>query len=120
MKVSFLDEKRFVWARFQDPWSIGELIGTVDSLLSECLAKKQDLLLIDLGRLHSRRLSVFDRYRLASSTASFSGKLAKVACVAPSSMIDPEKFGERVAQNRGVNIRVFREEDAAQRWLLEE
>jgi hypothetical protein len=39
------------------------------------------------------------------------------AIVADPSMVDPRRFGELVAQNRGVNGRVFTDRTEAGRWL---
>jgi hypothetical protein len=119
MDFSYVDERRFVWARISGPWTIDEICYKPEPILAECLTRKQDLLLIDLVGLASQPITTLDRFRLGSSIISFSGKLQKVACVASTGFIDPEKFGETVARNRGVNIRVFDDMAAAQRWLLE-
>ena len=118
MEVSFLDEPRFGWARFTGPWSVDAICASADRLLAECIARKHQLLLIDWSQLETQKVSTLDRYRLAASTLTLSQDLAKVATVIPPEMIDPERFGERVAQNRGMNIRVFPEVKAAQLWLL--
>ena len=48
-------------------------------------------------------------------------KLRKIAYV-DTSQRDPDKmkFAETVAQNRGVNVRLFRDGDAARQWLSED
>jgi hypothetical protein len=119
MDVAFLDESRFAWAQYTGLWSIGDICGSVEGLLAGCLARRQRLLLIDWSQLESRRISTLERYQLAASSLTLLEKLDKVATVTSTDMIDPEKFGERVAQNRGLNVRVFPKVEAAQRWLLE-
>ncbi len=120
MELTYRDERRFVWACIAGPWKIDEICGAPELVLAECLARKQVLLLVDLTALDLQPVTTLDRYRLGSSLISFSGKLRKVACAAKPEFIDPRKFGEQVARNRGVNLRVFDDLGAAQRWLLEE
>ena len=40
-----------------------------------------------------------------------------VAFVGSESFIDPRRFGESVARNRGLNLRVFTDLDEAEAWL---
>jgi len=40
-----------------------------------------------------------------------------VAFVGSESFIDPRRFGESVARNRGLNLRVFTDMDEALKWL---
>ena len=61
--------------------------------------------------------SIFARHALAVKWAeAVAGKL-RVAMVAPSALIDPEKIGMLMAQNRGVSGDVFTTEVAAIAWL---
>jgi len=119
MNLSYVDERRFVWVRLSGAWTIDELCAKPQSILAECTARKQDLLLLDLTELSVGPISTLDRYKLGSSIVLFSKKLRKVATAALPSFIDPDRFGERVARNRGVNVRVFSDPDEARRWLLE-
>jgi hypothetical protein len=118
MELSYLAEDRYVWAQFTGPWTVDGLCKSGASLLAECVLRNQSLLLIDLSKLPPAPLSTYDRFRLGTSTLIFNQKLRKVAVLAYSGMIDPERFGETVAQNRGVPIQVFDEPGAAQRWLM--
>jgi hypothetical protein len=119
MEFSLLPDRPFVWARLSGPCTIDEICSKVEPILTECLARMQDLLLIDLTGVETSPVSTLDRYRMGSSIISFSGKLRKVATAAPPDFIDPERFGERVARNRGVNIRVFDQLERATKWLLD-
>jgi len=119
MDVTYREERRFVWARIAGPWKIEELCAASEPVLAECLTRKQDLLLVDLTGLVRQPVSTLDRYRLGASVVVFSRKLRKVATVAQAEFVDPRKFGEQVARNRGVNVRVFTDLDEAQRWLFE-
>jgi len=60
---------------------------------------------------------VFARYSLATKWAESAGSGLRVAMVARAEIIDPEKIGVLMAQNRGVNGDVFTTEAAAIAWL---
>jgi hypothetical protein len=61
--------------------------------------------------------SVFARYDLAVKWARSAGSQLRVAMVTPAELIDPEKIGLLMAQNRGVTGEVFTSEAAAIAWL---
>jgi hypothetical protein len=60
---------------------------------------------------------VFERYSLASKWAESAGAALTVAVVARAELIDPQKIGVLMAQNRGVTGDVFTTEAAAIAWL---
>lgn len=61
--------------------------------------------------------SIFARHALAVRWAEAAGSGLHVAMVARPEMIDPEKIGVLMAQNRGVSGDVFTSEVAALAWL---
>ena len=60
---------------------------------------------------------VFARYSLANKWAQSAGATLRVAMVARVELIDPQKIGALMAQNRGVSGDVFTTESAAIAWL---
>jgi hypothetical protein len=62
-------------------------------------------------------LTTFMRYELGRRLAEVSGGVVRVAIVANASLIDPQKIGALVAQNRGMNADVFASETDAIKWL---
>lgn len=62
-------------------------------------------------------LTVFDRYSMAVRWAEAAGTALRVALVARDEMMDPDKIGLLMAQNRGVNGDVFTDEIEALAWL---
>ena len=60
-------------------------------------------------------------FEVVSKRAAVAAKLRKIAYVDTSER-DPDKmkFAETVALNRGVNVRLFRDVDAARQWLSED
>jgi len=119
MDVSFRDEKRFVWARFNGTWNLDELPALLESIRKECAARKCALLMIDLLVLQNGEISTFERYKMGMAAASLAGGVGRMAALARPDQIDPRRFGETVARNRGMNIRIFSEVQAALDWLLE-
>lgn len=61
--------------------------------------------------------STFARYSLAVKWAEAAGGALRVALVARAEIIDPQKIGVLMAQNRGVNGDVFTNETDALAWL---
>jgi hypothetical protein len=53
------------------------------------------------------------------AAASLAGGVGRMAALARPDQIDPQRFGETVARNRGMNIRIFSELQPALSWLLE-
>lgn len=58
-----------------------------------------------------------DRYR-AGYTAANTLMVIPAAVVGSEPLIDPNRLGEMVARNRGVNVKVFTEYAEAEQWLI--
>jgi hypothetical protein len=61
--------------------------------------------------------STFARYSLAMKWAEVAGGALRVALIARPEIIDPQRIGVLMAQNRGVNGDVFTNESDALAWL---
>lgn len=61
--------------------------------------------------------SVFARYAMASKWAENTGSTLRVALVARAEVVDPQKIGVLMMQNRGGNGDVFTNEADALTWL---
>ena len=83
-----------------------------------CKRTKNNKLLID-GTRFNEKLSITERYLAAEESRVFALYGIKVAVVDILERIDPQKFAEMAARNRGVNLRVFTDFQAAEEWLLE-
>lgn len=75
------------------------------------------LLINTLGLTGMQSPSIFTRHLLAVRWAESAGSSLHVAMVARGELIDPEKIGVLMAQNRGVSGDVFTTEAAALAWL---
>lgn len=82
-----------------------------------CKRTKNNKLLID-GTRFEEKLSITERYLVAEESLLFARYGIKVAVVDKPERIDPQRFGELVARNRGVDLSVFTDFQAAEEWLL--
>lgn len=62
-------------------------------------------------------VTIFDRYALAVRWAESAGSGLRVVLVTRPEMMDPDKIGLLMAQNRGVSGEVFTNEAEALEWL---
>ena len=76
-----------------------------------------DLLVNTKGLVGFSQPSIFARYSLAVEWARSSGAALRVALVARPEIIDAQKIGVLMAQNRGVAGDVFTNEAEALAWL---
>jgi hypothetical protein len=76
-------------------------------------------LLANVRGLHAANsnISIFDRYAVVVRWADCAGIGLRVVLVARPELIDPDKVGLLMAQNRGVSGEVFTNEAEAIAWL---
>ena len=77
-------------------------------------------LLLDVREITGNPPSTFDRYEIGSQVADIQRSLntySRIAVVGNEPMIDPQRFGEIVALNRGVQGKVFTDLDQAIVWI---
>jgi hypothetical protein len=95
-----------------------------DQVLGACEKYRPSKMLIDTLRVEGE-MSTMDRYNLATLSAKkyLEGKLAgkipgcRFAFVGSNPLVDPKRFGETVAVNRGIDLKVFTEMKEALAWL---
>jgi hypothetical protein len=98
--------------------SIGALVALLEQVMSECQQLGLTRLLVDLRSTDHPPLSTTDRYDLSHTTAEFWDRSILLAMVARPEQIDSERFGQRVAANRGLFVAACTEEAEAIAWLL--
>jgi hypothetical protein len=117
MHASYRDERRYNLVMFTGTWDLREFSQLLESLLES--APKRRLLLIDLTAVPNDHLSTLERYKLGVAAATLSARVQRVATLARPEQIDPEHFGETVARNKGLDLRVFSDPRQTRAWLLE-
>jgi hypothetical protein len=84
-------------------------------------ANKNKLLLDYTGAYRYGEVELVDRYLFGEHTQILARcSVVKVAVVARPERVDPERFAEMVAQNRGINLRIFTSVEDATEWLLKD
>jgi hypothetical protein len=112
LAATFVSSGGFIDSRVADAvWRQFDLVA------EHCNRTKNDKVLIDTTRAEGK-VSFVERFLLGEKTRVFAFHGIKVAFVDRPERIDPQKFGELVARNRGVDIRIFSDLQAAKEWLL--
>ena len=96
----------------------GEGSQRFEFIAEECKRTENKKLLIDITG-YSVHASITDRFFAGERFQIFAHYGIKVAVVGTLEQADPQRFGELVARNRGVNLRTFTDFQAAEKWLLE-
>lgn len=120
MTVKIKIEKRvdYLVAKFSGEANLQEIGQRFESLAVRCRKERKHKLLIDVTAIKAAP-TFSDRYRAGESAVVFAEFGIKIAMVGMAALIDPRRLGELVAQNRGVNGRVFSDLEEAKKWLME-
>lgn len=93
-------------------------------LLNEVVHKGATKVLID-GRQVTGHPSAFERFVYGTFVACASLEVLqrhnarlKFAYIIPNPLLDPERFAESVAVNRGMAVKAFDDENEAREWLM--
>ena len=112
----------------KDNWVVARLSGVADiekaharfeEIAQACDRMSTKRLIVDVTNA-ALPLSATDKFEMGRHAVVFAQHGIKVAVVATPDQLDPERFGEVVARNRGVNIRLFTDVEAAEEWLATE
>jgi hypothetical protein len=107
----------YLAARFIGAGAPGAASAQFESIAEYCRRANNNRLLIDTTG-YEVNLSVANRFQIGERAQIFALCGIKVAFVCRPEQIDAGKFGRLVARNRGVNIDVFTDFQAAEEWLL--
>src|SRR5437868_15268190 len=85
------------------------------------LSYNKSKILIDVSNI-TGSIPFFDRFKFAEFLSSYRTKHAlekvhRIAVVGKEPIVDKERFGEKVAKNRGTNVRVFTDMTEASIWI---
>jgi len=97
--------------------AIKDVFSTAFEIASE---KNRNAILVDIIELHGKPPTTYERFNLGEYVAHLCfkfGKPVRIAVVGKIPIVDPERFGETVAVNRGANGKVFTELEEAKDWL---
>jgi CheY-like chemotaxis protein len=118
-QLDFADRERFLEVRFEGLFTVDRFKHLIDAAFALCEKRKARRLLVDARELTGELTSI-DRYDIGQHAAQGAKMLERAVMVAPPALIDTNKFGVRVARNRGLRSNVFADRQDAIEWLLAE
>ena len=92
-------------------------VDRLEKAMVECQRFGQTRLLVDVRALEHPPLSGVDRYEMSHATAEIWDRSILLAMLVRLDQIDPERFGQKVAENRGLFVEPFTDDAAAREWL---
>jgi hypothetical protein len=121
IEIDIVLESEYVCLRCTGPCSLAEVKKICSQAVDVVLEHEMPKVLVDANGV-TGNLSTMDRFKSAEYLADdiiqrALGKLTKIAFVAKVPPLDPERFGETVARNRGVNAKATTDIDEAIMWL---
>lgn len=104
--------------RPRGPATAAEAITALFPVLAWCREAGIQKLLADARGIEGLTIpTTAERFHLGEESARSAGGEVQVAFVAPERILDPQRFGMMVAQNRGLIVNVFTDEVRALDWL---
>lgn len=100
------------------PFTVEWFVEIVATIATALRAAPASAVLVDARGVFGAP-SDLDRYRFAMAAVS-AQVIGPLAFVGKEPIVDPRRFGEAVARNRGVNARAFLDEAEARTWLREQ
>jgi hypothetical protein len=107
----------YMLARFTGEGRAEEALLYFEQIAEQCIRTNNNKLLIDCTQAKTK-ISTVDMYEQGEGAKLFDRHGIKIAVVVSEDKLEPEKFAEMVARNRGVNACVFTDYKTAEQWLL--
>jgi len=114
--VSFEEADGYLLVRFKGDWTPDGVRQAIEDVAKRAQDQGYTRILVDARKL-SAPTTGFHRFLAGQDAAKIWGHPLKVAAVYPGELID--KFVETTAVNRGANLVVLSDVDAALSWLME-
>ncbi|MGA2505069.1 MAG: hypothetical protein ABSG01_13340 [Anaerolineales bacterium] len=119
LKIKIEKKADYLVANFSGQANLQEVGNRFESLAVRCRSAKRNKLLMNISTI--KAVPTFsERFRAGERAVIFSEFGLKVAVVASPEQVEPRRLAELVAQNRGVDVRIFLDLAAAEEWLLGE
>ena len=114
LQVRFEEASGYLSVLVSGRYSLADFLDAIDRIGAESSALRARCVLINLLGIVGH-IPDLDRYDLGLRAADALGRLDKLACIAALDQVN--YLAENVAQNRGLNVRVFVDEAAALAWI---
>ena len=116
VELHFEETPNYLAARFTGAGVAEEGCREFELIAEHCKRANKNKLLLDIAEVHAN-IFLADRYFFGEEMQIFADYNLKVAVVCSPEQLDPQRFTEKVAQNRGVNLRVFKNVKDSENWL---
>jgi len=117
-EARFVREGDWLVVRMSGPFAVEWFVEIIAAVVTALRAAPAIAVFVDAREVFGAP-SDLDRYRFAMAAVS-QGLTGPLAFLAKEPIVDPARFGEAVARNRGVNARAFTNEVEARAWLREQ
>jgi len=104
-------------ARFGGQGQAEEIPLQFQAIVEQCNQAGLRRALIDISAVQVK-LTFMDRVRMAENGVIFARSGIRLAFVGLPEQAHPERIGELMAQNRGVDVKIFTDIQVAEDWLL--
>jgi hypothetical protein len=118
IELQMEDASGYMVARFTGEGKAEEALLYFEQIVEQCTRTNNKKLLIDCTKAKTE-ITIVEMYEQGEGAKLFSRHGIKIAVVVPEEKLEPEKFSEMVARNRGVDACVFTDYQTAEKWLLE-
>lgn len=117
IRLQMEDASGYMVARFTGKGKAEVALRHFEEIAEQCKRTNNKKLLIDCTKAKADG-SIVDMYEQGDGAKLFNHYGIKIAVAVSEEKLEPEKFAELVARNRGVDACVFTDYQAAEKWLL--
>ena len=116
--IEYIEHEGYLEARFLGNYQLMRFKNQISQSAKACAERQFDRLLVDITTVGSySSASVTDRFEIGMHASKVALSIARIAVVGTEAQMDPEGFGARVAQNRGVRVEIFMNREDALAWI---
>jgi len=116
-QITLTEHPDYLEATLQATNSRDVILQQFQQLLDHCAVRKPSKVFADLTAI-TGKYSTLDRYDLGMFGPRLAPHVGRIAVLGKPEFLDPEKFAAQVAKNRGLDVDVFTDREAALAWLL--
>jgi hypothetical protein len=116
-------EDKYILIKLKGEFSLTEVKNKYKYVIDTAVEYNKSRLLVDIYEV-TGTMSFIERFEISAFLALYyiqhaAGKIYRVAFMGNEPLVDKGRFGETVAKNRGLNVRVFTNKEDAIAWIEE-
>ena len=114
-------EKDYLNLKFTGPFTLKEALKAYQCTIDDALKYDKTKILIDVNEV-SGTMTTWERFETSEFLATYYqkcafGKIKRIAFIGKEPLVDRQRFGETVAVNRYLNVRIFTILSEAIKWI---